>query len=46
MDNGGVMPGSFSPDSDTLLILALVYILYSQNADRTLLLALLSILIA
>ena len=32
-------------DRDTLLILALVYILYKQDADKTLLIALLSILI-
>ena len=32
-------------DNDTLLILALAYILYIQNADKAVLIALLSILI-
>lgn len=32
-------------DSDTVLILALAYILYTQNADMKLILALLSVLI-
>lgn len=32
-------------DNDTLLILALAYILYKQNADKAVLIALLSILI-
>ncbi len=33
------------PDSDTMLILALAYLLYEQNADRALVLALLSVLL-
>ncbi len=37
--------GNIMYDSDTLLILALAYILYKQSADRTLILALLSVLI-
>jgi len=32
-------------DNDTMLILALAYILYKQNADKAILIALLSILI-
>ena len=44
MDNTGLLSPVIG-DSDTLLILALAYILYKQNADRMLILALLSILI-
>lgn len=36
---------SFSVDSDTLLILALAYILYRQGADMTVVLGLLSVII-
>lgn len=45
MNEGGLLGGLFS-DSDTLLILGLCYILYKQDADKKLILALLSILIA
>ena len=34
-----------SADSDMALILALAYILYTQNADRALIIALLSIIV-
>ncbi|MBQ3842754.1 MAG: hypothetical protein II820_08695 [Ruminiclostridium sp.] len=44
MNDGGLLGGLLS-DSDTLLILAVCYILYRQDADKTLILALLSILI-
>ncbi len=44
--NDGGLPGGLLSDSDTLLILGLCYILYRQDADKTLILALLSILIA
>ncbi len=37
--------GLFAADSDTLLILALAYILYRQGADMTAVLGLLSVLI-
>lgn len=40
MNDGGLLA-----DSDTLLILGLAYILYRQNADKALILALLSIVL-
>ncbi len=39
------MSGFPAIDNDTMLILALVYILYRQNADKSVLIALLSVLI-
>lgn len=45
MNDGGIL-GGLIRDGDTMLILALCYILYKQDADRSLILALLSILIA
>ena len=39
------LPGGFNADGDMLLILALAYLLYRQNADKTLILALLSIIL-
>lgn len=43
--NGSILNELVS-DRDTLLVLALAYILYKQNADIKIILALLSILIA
>ena len=39
------MTGTLNIDSDTMLILALAYILYSQNADIAAVIALLSVLL-
>ena len=43
--NNGRMPEGLSLDNDTLIILALAYILYRQDADIKIILALLSILV-
>ena len=37
--------GGLAADSDVLLILALAYILYTQKADKALILALLSVVL-
>lgn len=42
--SSGMLSG-LPADRDTLLILGLAYILYTQNADKTLIIALLSILL-
>ncbi len=39
------LPGGISADGDTVLILALAWLLYRQGADMTLILALLSVLL-
>ncbi|MBR5089103.1 MAG: hypothetical protein IK093_06730 [Ruminiclostridium sp.] len=44
--NDGGMVGRLLSDSDAVLILALAYILYRENADKALVIALLSILIS
>ena len=45
MTADGGLVGRLLNDRDTLMILVLAYILYKQDADKTLILALLSILI-
>lgn len=42
--NEGIIGGVLA-DTDTLMILALAYILYTQKADKALILALLSIVL-
>lgn len=42
----GILPSLLNLDHDTVLILALIYLLYKQDADQELILALLFVLIA
>jgi len=42
MNDGGITSGLLR-DGDTMLILALAYLLYRQNADKSLIIALLSV---